>query len=118
MDTYDPMIAPDPEEWLALDEGERIQFVEQYHQHKKIRVPNVRAHAAFHAIVETQTAMGDESPVACKLQALLDEGLDRHEAIHAIGSVLADMMFKLTHGEIKGDPNLWYADALAKLTVK
>jgi hypothetical protein len=29
MDRYDPEVAPDPREWLALDEDKRILLVEQ-----------------------------------------------------------------------------------------
>jgi hypothetical protein len=30
MNKYDPQKAPDPAEWLAMDEGERIALVQQY----------------------------------------------------------------------------------------
>jgi uncharacterized protein YoaH (UPF0181 family) len=41
-----------------------------------------------HMVVEKQIAMGDELPVAVAVQRLMGEGLSRHEAIHAVGSVL------------------------------
>lgn len=31
MELYDPDIAPDPDAWLALSEGERLEFVENAH---------------------------------------------------------------------------------------
>ena len=54
MPTYDPSQAPDAEWWLALDEGERNQLVEDYHRCARVEVPNLRMHSIFHAIVETQ----------------------------------------------------------------
>jgi hypothetical protein len=116
MNDYDPMIAPDPEEWLATDEAERMLLVEQFHQKKKIRLPNVRAHAIFHVIVENQLAMGDVTPATEKLQELMRDGLDRHDAIHAIGSVIAHMHFKLMRGEEIGELNAWYERELKKMT--
>lgn len=90
---YDPLEAPDPSEWLALDEAERILLVRSHHESAGIEMPNVLLHAAFHAAfhvaVENQIAMGDENPVRRALERLMAEELDRHEAIHAIGSVLA-----------------------------
>ena len=48
----------------------------------------MRLHAAVHAIVENQLALG-EAVVVETLARLQDEGLSRHDALHAIGSVLA-----------------------------
>jgi len=44
----------------------------------------------IHAVVETQIALGDELSAAQTLDRLLEERLDRHDAIQAIGSVLAE----------------------------
>jgi hypothetical protein len=89
MKRYDPLVAPDPESWLTTDEGERQRLVERYHRRQGVRLPNLRLHAVIHVVVESQVAMGDELPVAGTLARLITEGLDRHEAIHAIGNVLA-----------------------------
>jgi hypothetical protein len=62
MQRYDPLVAPDLEEWLALDEGERIDLARDYHRKARIRLPNARVHATVHAIVETQIALGDKTP--------------------------------------------------------
>jgi hypothetical protein len=56
LNRYDPDHAPNPEEWLALDEQVRIRFAEEYHRAKRIKLPNVKAHAVFHAIIENQIA--------------------------------------------------------------
>jgi hypothetical protein len=80
-------------------------------------VPNVAVHAAVHAIVETQIALGDETPARRTAQRLMDEGLDRHEAIHAIGSVLVEFMTDLMKAPKSGrDPNVAYFAALERLT--
>jgi hypothetical protein len=118
MQHYDPLDAPDCEEWLALDEQERIALARDYHGRARIRVPNVAVHAAVHAIVETQIALGDETPARRTAQRLMDEGLDRHEAIHVIGSVLVEFMTDLMKApESARDPNVAYFAALERLTV-
>ena len=40
MNKYNPLKAPDPAEWLAMDEGERMALVREYHRRAKIRLPN------------------------------------------------------------------------------
>jgi SEC-C motif len=123
---YDPLVEPDPEEWLALDEQERINLVEAFHESAGIDVPDVTVHAIFHAIVENQIAEGDSLPVKRVAQRLMSEGLDRHEAIHAIGYVLACHMNDLTR-EVRSktssrdqnstsDPNARYYAELERLT--
>ena len=86
---YNPQKAPDPEEWLMRDEGERSALVRAYHQEAGIEMPNVIVHAAIHTTVENQAALGEEHPVSSKLDDLMKEGLDRHEAVHAVGCVCA-----------------------------
>jgi hypothetical protein len=95
MQRYDPLEAPDAQEWLALDEQERIDLVLNYHRKARIRLPNAKVHALVHAMVETQIALEDETPARRTAQRLMDEGLDRHEAIHAIGWVLIEFMSDL-----------------------
>ncbi len=119
MDRYDPLQAPDPSEWLALDEDERIELVRDYHRRARVKLPNHRLHAALHAIVENQVALGDEAPVRSILERLRKEGLDRHEAVHAIGSVVTEYLFDAAKGDVpSGDPSERYYAALAKLTAE
>jgi hypothetical protein len=96
---YDPDVAPDPAAWLALDEGERVYLVRAYHKRAGIRGPKASVHATIHAVVENQAALGDELPVRRTIERLMTEGLDRHEAIHAIGSVLIGRLFELAKDE-------------------
>jgi len=48
---------------------------------------------------------------------LMDEGLDRHEAIHAIASILMSIVYDVTRKvDDGGDTNAKYSRELAKLT--
>lgn len=85
---YDPDTAPDPQAWLALDEEHRRAAVERYHRQAGIAIPNAPAHALIHALIETQIAQGLD-PVRRVMERLMAGGLDRHQALHAVGSVLA-----------------------------
>jgi hypothetical protein len=119
MQQYDPLKAPDPEEWLALDEQERIDLARDYHRRARIRLPNATVHAAAHAVVESQIARGDETPVRRTAQRLMEEGLNRHEAIHAIGMVLFEFIYDLANAPASdGDPNVPYFAALERLTAE
>jgi hypothetical protein len=116
---YDPLVAPDPEEWRSLDETEQHRLVREYHRLARIKLPNEKMHAMIHAVVESQALLGDETPVQRTLQRLMGEGLDRHEAIHAIGLVLAEYIFDLLHqSESGGDPNPAYFAAVEKITAE
>ena len=86
---YDPDRAPDPARWLAEDEQQRISIIERYHRRQRIDNERPQAHAIMHLIVENQIALGDELPVAATIERLVRDGLSRHEAIHAVASVLA-----------------------------
>jgi hypothetical protein len=120
MRRYDPLKAPNPEEWLALDEQESIILVEDYHRRAGIRLPNATLHATMHAVVENQIALGDETPARRVMQRLMDEGLDRHQAIHAIGSVLLEHIHDLLKNQPNPgmEPNKPYFAALERLTAE
>ena len=91
---YNPELAPDPEEWLDLDEQERIMLIEQHHRLARVKLPNLTVHASIHATVENQIAEGLEAVVRA-MARLTKQGLTRHDAVHAIGSVLAEHLFDL-----------------------
>ncbi|NOY85974.1 MAG: hypothetical protein GXP52_01570 [Deltaproteobacteria bacterium] len=114
---YDPEIEPESEMWLKADEPERVNAVLQYCEAGEANLPNVLLHAQIHAMVETQTAMGDEIPVAGTLRRLVADGLSRHEAIHAVGWVLSRHGFDVMKGHTAGaDPNSRYFEDLRKFT--
>lgn len=86
---YDPLVEPHAEDWLSTDEERRLDLIALYHQQEDFDAERLAAHAAIHLAIENQIAEGDPWPVRRTLLRLMAEGLDRHEAIHAIGSVLA-----------------------------
>lgn len=92
MDAYNPERGPEPESWLELGEQERILLIETWHRVARIKLPNLTAHAALHVIVENQIAL-DLEPVVRAIDRLRKQGLTRHDAIHAIGSVVAENLF-------------------------
>jgi hypothetical protein len=119
MQRYDPLEAPDAREWLALDEDERLALVRDYHKRARIRLPNLAMHAIAHAIVENQIALGDETAAQRTAARLMKEGLDRHEAIHAIASVLMGRLFELVKAPDTADePNAGDDDELDRLTAE
>ena len=117
---YDPLKAPDPEAWLAIDEMERIELVRAFHVRAGIELPNEEVHATLHAIIENQIALGDQTPVQLKARQLMAQGLNRHDAIHAIGSVLIKYIADTFTGadEFTGDPNHRYYAALRRLNAQ
>ena len=118
MNRYDPDHAPNPEQWLALDEQLRIGLAEEYHRAKRIKQPNAKAHAVFHAIVENQIAENHEAVVRA-MARLTAEGLSRHDAIHAIASVLAEHIHELfnTTTDEKHSAAIYFA-AVERLTAR
>ena len=121
MDNYDPEIAPAPKEWLALDESERVLHVEQYHRDARVRLPKSarHLHATVHVIVENQLALDDQIIVRSTLNRLMEDGLTRHEAIHAIGSVLIEHIYDVLHTESAApDAHAPYYAALQQLTAE
>jgi hypothetical protein len=118
MQSYDPMRAPDPTQWHLLDEYERVDLVVKYHQESGIELPDENAHALLHVVVENQIAHGDEMPVEAVLHRLTDDNLDRHDAVHAIASILANHIFELMHGEDAALGNDEYYAELEKLTAE
>lgn len=95
LDDYDPMTAPEADDWLSLDEDERIELVVEHHRREQVELPNARVHAVIHVVVENQAAMADDVPTGAALERLVGEGLDRHEAVHAIGGVVVEFMTDL-----------------------
>jgi hypothetical protein len=117
MRDYDPAVPPDPDEWQALDEVQRINLVLDFHRKSRIKLSNARLHAAIHAVVENQLALGVRE-VCETLERLMAEGLDRHEAIHAIGQVLTTAMFHGLNDPATGDIDASYRSELETLTAQ
>ena len=116
---YNPLEAPDAEQWLALDDGEKTQLVLEYHTRARVEVPNANMHATLHVIVENQIALGDETLVQLKARQLMAESPDRHQAIHAIASMLIGHLTEAM--KIPGpaaDANQRYYAALGRLNAQ
>jgi Domain of unknown function (DUF1841) len=116
---HDASKAPDPEAWLELDEQERIDQVIDYHRRHHLPMgENAKLHGVAHVVVENQIALGDPPAVREALARLMGEGLDRHDAIHAVSSVVMGLVFDVVHGKGKdaGDINAKYSRELATLT--
>jgi hypothetical protein len=114
---YDAIEQPDSEIWLDLDETERADLVIDYHRRIGVQLETPELHATAHVVVENQVALGDATPVPETLDRLMDEGLDRHEAVHAIGSILMRIMFDALHKPDDGcDINANYYRELTLLT--
>ena len=114
---YDAIEQPDSEIWLDLDEMERVDLVIDYHRRIGVQLETPELHATAHVVVENQVALGDATPVPETLDRLMDEGLDRHEAVHAIGSILVRIMFDAVHKPDDGsDINANYYRELTLLT--
>ncbi|OHC62066.1 MAG: hypothetical protein A2045_04140 [Rhodocyclales bacterium GWA2_65_20] len=118
MNRYDPDHAPNPKQWLALDEQVRIRLAEEHHRAARVKLPNLKAHAVFHAIVENQIAGNLESVVRA-MARLTAEGLSRHEAIHAIASILAEHIHALFNATAdEEDSAAIYDAAIERLTAR
>lgn len=118
MDIYDPLTPPSIADWTELDESERLDLVRAYHQRQGDDLPNPDAHAVAHVIVEDQVALADETPVAAVMERLMQEGLDRHEAIHAIGCVLMGTLHEAAQDDNEADPTTAYYRELVQLTAE
>ncbi len=77
----------------------------------------LRLHVAIHSVVEAQLAEDEPPETAETLTRLLAEGLDRHEAVHAIGTVVASEIFEVLQEGRRYD-EARYKAALAELTAK
>jgi hypothetical protein len=113
---YDPQRPVAARDWSALDEDERNALVLEYHRRTGVKLPNLKLHCTLHVIIENQAVLGDETPVAAALQRLVGEGLDRHDAIHAIAAELSVTMFKLVTPPAGQNLNDVYFDKVRKLT--
>lgn len=111
MNRYDPLKAPNPQQWLAEDEQQRINLVEDFHRRARVDLPSVQIHAAMHVIVENQIALAEEVPVRT-LKRLQKEGLDRHDAIHAMAMVLVEHLPRILAADSNDQPDSGHAGKL------
>ena len=118
MEEYDPDTGPDAGAWLALSETERLALVVDYHEQAGEELPNAPLHAAIHAIIENQLAE-HYAPAVAALDRLMGDGLGRHDAIHAIGAVLSELIWSHGRGQRPGGGDgADYEQALSALTAE
>lgn len=75
---------------------------------------NPFVHVAIHQIVENQVADRTPPQTAETLEALVQAGYTRHEAIHAIGTLIAKEMFEIMQDNRPFD-EAGYTEALREL---
>ena len=117
---YDASQAPDPERWLETDEQARIALVEDYHDalDDHPSAGSMRAHCMMHAVVETQIASGEPAQTRQKIEELLEAGVDRHAAIHALALPVAHVVYGVAEGEESGAPNELMGQKISEVTVE
>jgi len=117
---YNPLSTPNAKRWLAEDDAEKMDRVMRSHRREGLDASQLRAHAVLHTIVENQIAIGDDIPVAEAMDRLMAEGLDRHEAIHAVASKLTEHLWDILHVEAQPSEDLHepYFDAVRQLTAE
>jgi hypothetical protein len=118
MRKYDPTLNHDPVKWGSLDDDQKLHLVEEYHERFDPDLSDLALHSVLHTIVENQIALGDETPAAATLARLQSEGLDRHDAVHAIASVLVSYLHEMRSASDTKNHNDRYFEALTKLTAE
>ena len=119
MEKYDPINSIEPEEWLALEEQDRIDQVRSFHEtlDDEMASDALSVHSTIHVIVENQLAMGVEL-IPETIAKLTRQGLDRHEAIHAIGAIISADIFDVLQGNTQEFSPKKYRRKLEKITAK
>jgi hypothetical protein len=90
----------------------------EYHEAADTDMPDDYAHAVLHVVIENQIAMGAATPTEAVIRRLMNENLDRHDAVHAIASVLVNHMHGLLHVDDSAVSNDDYYAALEDLTAE
>ncbi|CAA0104237.1 Uncharacterised protein [BD1-7 clade bacterium] len=119
MNKYNPSQKIDPNEWLNLSEHDRMDLVRDFHESLDEDMPDdaMELHAAFHVIVENQLAEEVEL-IPETIAKLTRQGLDRHEAIHAIAAIVSEDIFDLWKGNKTEFSPKQYRRKLEKITAK
>jgi hypothetical protein len=119
MDNYNPNKSVDAENWLALDEAIRIELVHDFHSELDLEMPAdaLSVHSSIHVIVENQLAMGVDL-ISETIAKLTRQGLNRHEAIHAIGAIISEDIFDIMKGNTEEFSPIKYRRKLDKITAK
>ena len=121
MDTYNPLIEPKKDDWLESSEFDRIEAVREFHEkfdHDEFEDDDALIiHCTLHVVVENQLAMGVEL-IPETFAKLTRQGLNRHDAIHAIGAIISEDIFYIMRGEKSEFSPKQYRKNLEKITEK
>lgn len=120
MVAYDAEAGPDEDAWMAADEQERIEAVREYHDalDHHPAAESMAAHAMIHAVVETQIAMEDPPETREKMEELVEAGVDRHAAIHALAAPVAHVVYGVAQGDDDQEFNDLVAQKVSAVTVQ
>ena len=66
----------------------------EQHEGDGLAPSQAKLHAVTHVVVENILAEGTVDGASAKLRELVADGLDRHEAIHAIGTAVTEIIFE------------------------
>lgn len=88
----------DPKTWLRMPEEQRLSLVTDFHANDKdgaaMDAGQMNMHCSIHVVVENQIAMNEPPNARQAIERLLEEGLSRHEAVHALGSVVSTQIWR------------------------
>ena len=119
MDKYNPDQPVNSKNWLALDESILIELVHDFHSELDLEMADeaLSLHSTIHVLVENQLAMGVEL-IPETIAKLTRQGLNRHEAIHAIGALISEDIFDVLNGNAEEFSQKKYRRKLEKITAK
>lgn len=119
MEFYSPSTAPVSEEWLAIDDGERLELVRTFHEAEDNDLDEkaLTIHSTIQVIVENQLALKVEL-LPETLEKLTRQGLSRHESLHAIGAIISGDIMAILKGERTEFSPKQYRRKLEKITAK
>ncbi len=85
--------------------------------HPEVGKGALKAHLLVHGMVEKQLLNDDPPETKMTLERLMQGGLDRHQAVHAIGEVVTREAIGMMHDGRELDHEA-YMEALDKLTAE
>src|SRR5688500_17672380 len=102
---YDASKEINAQSWSKLTDDQRIACVQRHHEQDKPHPPtrNLTIHSALHAVIESQIASGNPVQARAAYSRMLQGGLSRHDAIHALGSALANYIAESRSGTMVGE---------------
>ena len=116
--SYLPHVAQDPSMWNALDEDERVFLVSAWHKKHSDAHPaivSLRGHALAHVVAENMLTSGEVQALSA-MRTMVDQGLTRHEAIHALSDAIVACLLDLAaKGEVYSEER--FAQEISRLDV-